>query len=210
MTDGSGAAGAVQMARAAAIIAGVDEAGRGPLAGPVYAAAVVLDPARPIRGLKDSKELTPERRAVLAARIRERALAWQVAWADVEEIEALNILGATMLAMRRAVLGLQLRPGRVLVDGNCLPPLSDCCDCCEAVVQGDALVKAISAASILAKVARDELMSALERVYPGYELCSHKGYGTPDHLAALARLGPSPVHRLGFEPVRLALVRYGT
>jgi ribonuclease HII len=203
MMDGWDARAATR-AQAAAVIAGVDEAGRGPLAGPVYAAAVVLDPARPIRGLKDSKQLMPERRAVLAQRIRERALAWHVAWADVEEIDALNILGATLLAMRRAVLGLALRPGLVLVDGNCLPPLSDCCDRCDVVIQGDALVKAISAASILAKVARDELMASLERAYPGYRLVEHKGYGTPDHLAALERLGPSPVHRRSFEPVRLA------
>src|SRR5690606_21624824 len=145
MMDGSGARRARLWMRSAATIAGVDEAGRGPLAGPVYAAAVVLDPARPIRGLADSKQLTPERREVLAQRIRERALAWQVAWADVEEIDALNILGATFLAMRRAVLGLRLRPGLVLVDGNCMPPLTDCCDRAEVVVQGDSLVREISA-----------------------------------------------------------------
>jgi ribonuclease HII len=206
MMDGSGAGGAVRTARVAAIIAGVDEAGRGPLAGPVYAAAVVLDPARPIRGLKDSKQLAPERRAELAQRIRARALAWHVAWADVEEIDALNILGATLLAMRRAVRGLALRPEVIMVDGNRMPPLADCCDRVETVVQGDALVKAISAASILAKVARDELMASLELAYPGYAMHSHKGYGTVDHLAALARLGPSPVHRLSFEPVRLAII----
>jgi ribonuclease HII len=203
MMDGWDARAATR-GQAAAVIAGVDEAGRGPLAGPVYAAAVVLDPARPIRGLKDSKQLTPERRAALAQRIRERALAWHIAWADVEEIDSLNILGATLLAMRRAVLGLAMRPELVLVDGNCLPPLSDCCGRCDAVIQGDALVKAISAASILAKVARDELMASLEHAYPGYQLVEHKGYGTPDHLAALGRLGPSPVHRRSFEPVRLA------
>lgn len=202
MMDGAGAACA---GRQAAVIAGVDEAGRGPLAGPVYAAAVVLDPARPVRGLRDSKQLTPERRALLAGRIRERALAWHVAWADVEEIDALNILGATLLAMRRAVLGLALRPAVVMVDGNRLPPVADCCDRAEAVVQGDALVRAISAASILAKVARDELMTAADLAYPGYQLCSHKGYGTPEHLEALGRLGPCALHRRSFEPVRVAV-----
>jgi ribonuclease HII len=172
----------------------------------VFAAAVVLDPARPIRGLRDSKVLTPERRAVLAGRIRERALAWQVAWADVEEIDALNILGATLLAMRRAVLGLCVRPELVQVDGNRMPYLADCCARTETVVEGDALVRAISAASILAKVARDELMCSLEQAYPGYQLLAHKGYGTPEHLTALARLGPSPVHRRTFEPVRMAII----
>lgn len=204
MMDGSGARRARVSTRSAALVAGVDEAGRGPLAGPVYAAAVVLDPARPIRGLADSKQLTPERREVLAVRIRERALAWHVAWADVEEIDALNILGATLLAMRRAVLGLSLRPEVVLIDGNCMPTVRDCCDHAETVVQGDALVRAISAASILAKCARDALMGSLEHAYPGYQLVAHKGYATPDHLEALARLGPCAVHRTSFEPVRAA------
>jgi ribonuclease HII len=139
---GSGAKGTVVTGQG--IIAGVDEAGRGPLACPVYAAAVILDPARPIRGLRDSKLLTPDRRAVLAQRIRERALAWQVAWADVEEIDALNILGATLLAMRRAVLGLSLRPELTLVDGNRAPHLTDCCGGTRCVVDGDALVACIS------------------------------------------------------------------
>ncbi len=205
MMDGSGARRARVWMRSAAMIAGVDEAGRGPLAGPVYAAAVVLDPARPIRGLADSKQLTPERREVLAQRIRERALCWQVAWADVEEIDALNILGATLLAMRRAVQGLARRPEVVLVDGNCMPPIADCCDRVETLVKGDALVRAISAASILAKCARDALMGSLERAYPGYQLCSHKGYATPEHLEALGRLGPCAVHRRSFEPVRACL-----
>lgn len=205
MMDGSPARRARQLVRSAAIVAGVDEAGRGPLAGPVYAAAVVLDPARPVRGLNDSKQLCAERREVLARRIRERALAWHVAWADVEEIDALNILGATYLAMRRAVQGLALRPDLVLVDGNGRPPIADCCGDVQMVVQGDALVKAISAASILAKVARDALMCSLEAVYPGYQLTAHKGYATSGHRAALARLGPSPVHRGSFEPVRLLL-----
>jgi ribonuclease HII len=188
------------------ILAGVDEAGRGPLAGPVYAAAVVLDPARPIEGLRDSKQLTAARRAELAQLIRARALAFQIAWADVEEIDALNILGATLLAMRRAVLGLAVRPQLVLVDGNRLPHLADCCGRAEAVVKGDALIAAISAASILAKEARDSLMPALERAYPGYQLTDCKGYPTPGHLAALTRLGPSPVHRMSFEPVRRATI----
>lgn len=183
-------------------IAGVDEAGRGPLFGPVYAAAVILDPARPIEGLRDSKQLSPARREQLAVQIRERALAWQVAWADVEEIDALNILGATLLAMRRAVIGLAVRPTLVQVDGNRLPQLADCCDHAEAIVKGDSKVAAISAASILAKQARDALMPELERAYPGYQLTVHKGYPTPDHLAALVRLGPSPQHRRSFGPVR--------
>jgi ribonuclease HII len=184
------------------LIAGVDEAGRGPLAGPVYAAAVVLDPARPVEGLRDSKQLSPARRAELALLIRARALAWQVAWADVEEIDALNILGATLLAMRRAVLGLAVRPSQVLVDGNRLPQLTDCCGGTECIVKGDALVAAISAASILAKQARDALMPDLERAYPGYALATHKGYPTPQHLQALVRLGPSPIHRLSFARLR--------
>lgn len=188
----------------AGLVAGVDEAGRGPLAGPVYAAAVILDPARPVRGLKDSKQLTAERRDVLAARIRERALAWQIAWADVEEIDSLNILGATLLAMRRAVMGLTLRPGLTLVDGNRQPHLTDCCDGTRCVIDGDERVAAISAASILAKQARDALMPSLERAYPGYLLVEHKGYATPAHLAALSERGPSPIHRAGFEPVRRA------
>lgn len=200
MKDVSAAGSASHAPAIAQWIAGVDEAGRGPLAGPVYAAAVVLDPARPIDGLKDSKQLSAPRRAGLAQQIRARALCFQVAWADVEEIDALNILGATLLAMRRAVLGLAVRPELVLVDGNRLPHLSDCCGRAEAVVKGDALVAAISAASILAKEARDALMPSLERAYPGYQLTVHKGYPTALHLEALARLGPSPVHRMSFAP----------
>jgi ribonuclease HII len=191
-------------------IAGVDEAGRGPLAGPVYAAAVILDPARPIEGLRDSKQLSPARREALAVLICERAIAWQVAWADVEEIDCLNILGATMLAMRRAVSGLQVRPSLVQVDGNRVPQIADCCDRVEAVVRGDATVAAISAASILAKQSRDALMPQLERAYPGYQLTSHKGYPTADHLEALARLGPSPQHRQSFAPVQEALISIRT
>lgn len=191
-------------------LAGVDEAGRGPLAGPVFAAAVVLDPARPVAGLRDSKQLTAAARAQLAGQIRERALAWHVAWADVEEIDALNILGATLLAMRRAVLGLSLRPGLVQVDGNRLPRLEDCSDRAEAVVRGDARVPAISAASILAKTARDACMESLELAYPGYQLAVHKGYPTPEHLGHLARLGPCPQHRSGFGPVRDLINHSGT
>jgi len=170
----------------------------------VYAAAVILDPQHPIEGLRDSKQLSPARRAVLAEQIRRHALAWQIAWADVEEIDCLNILGATLLAMRRAVVGLALRPSLVQVDGNRLPQIADCCDRVEAVVRGDSLIAAISAASILAKEGRDALMPELERAYPGYQLATHKGYPTPDHLAALARLGPSPQHRRSFAPVREA------
>ena len=186
-------------------LAGVDEAGRGPLFGPVYAAAVILDPARPVDGLNDSKLLAPERRAELALLIRAQAIAWQVAWADVEEIDSLNILGATLLAMRRAVLGLAVRPCRVQVDGDRLPFLSDCCGHTEAVIGGDAQIAAISAASILAKEARDALCRELDLAYPGYEISSHKGYSTPVHLAQLRRLGPSRQHRLSFAPVREAL-----
>lgn len=190
-------------------LAGVDEAGRGPLAGPVYAAAVILDPLRRIRGLRDSKELTAEQRAELAPLICARALAWHIAWADVEEIDCLNILGATLLAMRRAVVGLQQRPTLVLVDGDRLPAVGDCCVHCETVVGGDATVEAISAASILAKHARDALMPQLDAAYPGYQLHTHKGYATPTHLDALARLGPSPQHRLSFAPVREAKTACG-
>jgi ribonuclease HII len=197
------------MNRAPLLLAGVDEAGRGPLAGPVYAAAVMLDPARPIAGLADSKQLTAERRAALVPLIRERALAWHVAWADVEEIDCLNILGATLLAMRRAVSGLSLRPALVQVDGNRLPQLADLCGRAETVVQGDQSVAAISAASILAKQARDALMLELDAAYPGYQLHVHKGYPTSFHRQALARLGPSPQHRLSFAPVREANIPSG-
>lgn len=180
-------------------VAGVDEAGRGPLAGPVVAAAVILDETRPIAGLADSKVLSPARREELATLIRERALAWAVAEAQVEEIDRLNILQATLLAMQRAVAGLGLMPGIVLVDGNQLPALG-----CEAraIVNGDATVPAISAASILAKVARDGMMNALDNECPGYGFARHKGYPTRDHVAALERLGVSRHHRRSFSPVR--------
>jgi ribonuclease HII len=182
-------------------VAGVDEVGRGPLAGSVVTAAVILDPARPIEGLRDSKALTLRRREVLAGLIQERALAWAIGRAEVEEIDRLNILQATLLAMARAVAALSPRPDRVLVDGDRCPPVDLPV---EAVVGGDATVPAIAAASILAKVTRDREMGALDRLYPGYGLAVHKGYPTPAHLEALARLGPSPIHRRSFGPVARA------
>jgi len=192
----------------AMIIAGVDEAGRGPLAGPVYAAAVILDVSRPIAGLADSKILSEAMRDALALEIRERALAWSIASASVEEIDEINILQATMLAMERAVIGLSTLPDLVRVDGNRLPRLS-----CrgEAIVKGDATVPAISAASILAKTARDADLRLLHDTYPGYGFDQHKGYGTALHLSQLASLGPCPAHRRSFAPVRNALsVAIGT
>jgi ribonuclease HII len=184
------------------LIAGVDEAGRGPLAGPVYAAAVILDPRRPIDGLRDSKQLGAVARDGLAVRIRANGLAWAVAWADSEEIDVLNILQATHLAMRRALLGLGVRADHVQVDGNRLPVIGDLCGSCEAIVKGDTTVAAISAASILAKCGRDALMGKLDVVYPGYRLAEHKGYPTRAHLAALRELGASRLHRRSFAPVR--------
>lgn len=186
------------------LVAGVDEAGRGPLAGPVVAAAVVLDPQRPIRGLRDSKQLTPERRAVLAARIHERALGVAVAVADHGEIDLFNILQATLLAMKWALLDLPVRPGYIRIDGNCAPQLNDCFGDCniKTVIGGDASVACISAASIVAKTHRDALMRNLDDTYPGYGLGQHFGYATRMHLAALVRLGPSPIHRRSFNPVR--------
>lgn len=186
-------------------LAGVDEAGRGPLAGPVYAAAVILDPARPITGLNDSKKLSPARRERLAVQIRARALAWAVASATVEEIDRLNILQATLLAMQRACAGLQLPPQRILVDGNRLPPGLPCP--ARTLVGGDALEPAISAASILAKTARDACCLALHEQYPQYGFDRHKGYGTALHLARLAEFGPCPVHRRSFAPVRRLLLQ---
>jgi ribonuclease HII len=180
------------------LIAGIDEAGRGPLAGPVYAAAVILDPARRIKGLRDSKVLTAAAREELAATIRLRAVAWTIAWADVAEIDSLNILQATLLAMRRAVEALQTAPTEALVDGNQCPRLA-----CPvyAIVKGDRDVASISAASILAKTARDELLVRLDAEYPQYGFAQNKGYGTPEHLAALQRYGPCTVHRRTFAPV---------
>jgi ribonuclease HII len=188
-------------------VAGVDEAGRGPLAGPVVAAAVILHPARRIRGLKDSKVLPPPERERLAALIRARALAWAVAWADREEIDALNILEATLLAMRRALLALPVPPTHVRIDGNRCPCFRDLAPHCtlEAIVAGDARIAAISAASILAKTHRDAMMAALDGCYPGFALAVHKGYGTPEHLQALRLRAPSPLHRRSFSPVRQEL-----
>lgn len=180
------------------LVAGVDEAGRGPLAGPVVAAAVILDDLHPIRGLGDSKRLTPRRRDALYDEIRAKALCCSVAEASVAEIDSLNILQATLLAMRRAVQGLRLKPAKVLVDGNRLPALDVMA---EAIVQGDALVPAISAASILAKVTRDRQLDALHERHPDYGFDRHKGYGTAEHLAALRRFGPLPEHRRSFAPV---------
>jgi len=180
-------------------IAGVDEAGRGPLAGPVVTAAVILDPLRPVDGVADSKCLTARRREQLAEVIREDALAWALGRAEAAEIDTLNILQATLLAMRRAVAALARSPSLVLVDGNRCPEFG-----CPAValVGGDRRVAAISAASILAKVARDREMEMLDTRFPGYGLARHKGYPTAAHRAALIRLGPSPVHRRSFAPVR--------
>ena len=184
------------------LVCGIDEAGRGPLAGPVVAAAVILDPARPIPGLNDSKKLSPATRERLFDEIRAKALCCAIAEASVEEIDALNILQATMLAMRRAVEGLRLKPGKVLVDGNRLPVLKVAA---EAIVQGDAKVKAISAASILAKVYRDRLCLTLHEQHPQYGFDGHKGYSTPEHLAALRAHGACAHHRRSFAPVREVL-----
>ena len=186
-------------------LAGVDEAGRGPLAGPVVAAAVVLDPLRPIEGLRDSKKLTAVRRGELALVIRARALDYAVGLAQVEEIDEINILQATLLAMRRALQQLTVRPTEIIIDGNKAPQLTDLFEDCriETRIGGDDLVPAISAASILAKTWRDSLMDELDRVYPGFGLAQHRGYCTDAHLEALARLGPTPIHRRSFAPVRL-------
>lgn len=187
------------MFSASVLTCGVDEAGRGPLAGPVYAAAVILNPARRINGLADSKVLDPGRREVLAARIKERAIAWSIAFATVEEIDRLNIFHASMLAMRRAVETLGVPPQHALIDGNSRPPGLACT--AKAIVDGDAKEKCISAASILAKTARDAEMTALHDRYPQYGFDKHKGYGTPDHLEALGRVGPCEIHRKSFYAV---------
>mgnify|MGYP000007608796 FL=1 len=190
------------------LTAGVDEVGRGPLAGPVVAAAVILDPARPIAGLKDSKQLSARQRETFAQQIRSDALAWALGRAEVEEIDSINILQASLLAMQRAVAALALSPQLVLVDGNHCPRLA--CRA-QALVKGDALVPAISAASILAKVSRDREMCELDVRYPGYGLAQHKGYPSKAHLAALQALGASPVHRRSYAPVRRVLdARAGT
>lgn len=183
------------------LVAGVDEVGRGPLCGAVVTAAVILDPARPILGLNDSKKLTEARREALYEEICEKALSWCIARAEVDEIDRLNILHATMLAMQRAVEGLHVTPRMALIDGNRCPVLAVPS---APVIQGDAKVPAIAAASILAKVSRDREMTAFDLIYPGYGMGSHKGYPTPVHLEALARLGPTPIHRRSFAPVRAA------
>lgn len=188
------------------IVCGVDEAGRGPLAGPVVAAAVILDPARPIAGLDDSKALTAKTRDALYDLIVERSLAWCVASATVEEIDTLNILQATMLAMRRAVMGLGVTPTLAKIDGNRCPVLPVRS---EAVVGGDALVPSISAASIIAKVTRDRMLVELHASYPAYGFDVHAGYGTPQHLAALREHGPCEHHRSSFAPVREAYALHG-
>ncbi|WP_438280242.1 ribonuclease HII [Pseudomonas alabamensis] len=188
------------------LVAGVDEVGRGPLCGAVVTAAVILDPSRPIAGLNDSKKLTEAKRERLFDEICEKALSFCIARAEVEEIDRLNILQATMLAMQRAVEGLHLTPRLALIDGNRCPVLAVPS---APVIQGDAKVPAIAAASILAKVSRDREMSAFELIYPGYGIGGHKGYPTPVHLEALARLGPTPIHRRSFAPVRAAWEAHG-
>ena len=180
------------------LLAGVDEAGRGPLAGDVVAAAVILNEARPVEGLADSKKLSATRREALAQEIIAKANAYGLGRASVAEIDRINILQASLLAMRRAVAALAVRPEYVVVDGNRCPdwdlPSS-------SIIKGDSKVAAISAASILAKVARDREMDALDQAWPGYGFCRHKGYGTRQHLSALAQLGPCPAHRISFKPV---------
>lgn len=189
------------------LIAGVDEVGRGPLAGPVVAAAVILDPARPIEGLADSKQLTAAARSRLAHEIRLHALCFALAAADHREIDALNILQASLLAMRRAVLGLSIVPAHVIVDGNRVPSFDGVAArySVESRVRGDESVPSVSAASILAKVCRDRLMRRLDRRYPGYDFASNMGYPTPRHLQGLDALGPSPIHRRTFGPVQRLL-----
>jgi ribonuclease HII len=186
------------------LVAGVDEAGRGPLAGPVVAAAVILDDLHPIKGLNDSKKLTAKQRDRLYDEIRAKALCCSIAQASVQEIEELNILQATLLAMKRAVEGLRLKPHKVLVDGNRLPLLDVLA---EAIVKGDATVPAISAASILAKVTRDRWCAELDALYPQYGFAGHKGYGTAEHLAALQMHGACPEHRKTFSPVAQVLMQ---
>lgn len=179
-------------------IAGVDEAGRGPLAGPVFAAAVILDPKNPIKGLNDSKLIPQKKREALSLTICENALAFSIAQASVEEIEQLNILHATLLAMKRAVETLSIQPHKILVDGTFCPKVS--CEA-QAIIKGDQKIAAISAASILAKVARDHLMVELDEIYPGYEFAQHKGYGTERHLTLLKQKGPCAIHRKSFSGV---------
>lgn len=186
------------------LLCGVDEAGRGPLAGAVFAAAVILDPARPVDGLADSKSIDAARREALGRAIRRDALAWAVAAATVEEIDEMNILRASLEAMARAVRALAVEPGEVVVDGLHVP---DTAWPCRALVKADRLVPAVSAASILAKTARDDEMVALDARYPGYGFARHKGYPTAAHLAALRALGPCEIHRRSFAPVREAIAQ---
>ncbi len=188
------------------LIAGVDEAGRGPLAGPVLAAAVILNPARPIAGLADSKQLSAARREQLAAEIRAHALAWALGRADVAEIDRVNILQASLLAMRRAVDSLPIAPSQILVDGKQCPSGLACP--CQAIIKGDATVPAISAASILAKVARDAELRELHERYPAYGFARHKGYPTTAHREALRRFGPCPEHRRSFAPVAAVIKEF--
>lgn len=188
----------VQFDAADRLIAGVDEAGRGPLAGAVFAAAVILDPARPVDGLMDSKKLSEKKRSILEQQIKEKALSWSIAYASVDEIDDINILQASMLAMKRAVETLETPPDHVLVDGNRCPQIRFPV---EAIVKGDQLVAEISAASILAKQARDKELIQLDDKYPGYGFAQHKGYGTKQHLEAIQILGPTPVHRKSFRPI---------
>jgi ribonuclease HII len=188
------------------LTAGVDEVGRGPLAGPVVAAAVILDPLAPVDGLADSKLLSAKRRAALAQEISETSLAWALGRAEVEEVDALNVLQASLLAMSRAVQALAIKPHRVLVDGGYCPQLP--CKA-EAIIKGDLRIPAISAASIIAKVARDREMAAMDELYPGYGFARHKGYPTRAHLAALAELGISPIHRRSYAPVKRYLQMHG-
>lgn len=185
-------------------VAGVDEAGRGPWAGPVMASAVILDPAQPIAGLADSKTLTEKKRQALACLIKEKALSWSVASASVEEIDQLNILQATLLAMQRALAGLHKQPQHALIDGNHCPALSIPA---QAVIQGDRKIACISAASILAKVERDQLMVSYQQLYPAFAFHRHKGYGTAQHQAELDAFGVLPVHRKSFKPISARLAK---
>lgn len=184
------------------LIAGVDEAGRGPLAGPVVAAAVILDSAQPILGLADSKRLTAKQREVLCETIKKDSIAWAVGQSEVEEIDRINILQATLLAMQRAITALKIKPDLVKVDGQFLPKTA--CQA-EAIVNGDNLIPAISAASIIAKVTRDRAMIAYDSIYPEYGFARHKGYGTAQHLLAIRQLGVTPIHRRSFAPVRACI-----
>jgi ribonuclease HII len=184
------------------VVAGVDEVGRGPLCGDVVTAAVILDPSRPIQGLNDSKKLSEKKRDLLYAEICEKAVAWSIGRATVDEIDQLNILQATMLAMQRAVQGLSVTPTLVLIDGNRCPSLPMRA---EAIIKGDGLIAEISAASVLAKVVRDREMQSADLLYPGYGIAGHKGYPSPVHLEALSRLGATPIHRKTFGPVRKIL-----